>query len=466
MAKGYYYPELLAVHTYSENPKETFGYLQTYTDTLREAFLALESGKPAKGVRLDGQPDDLDRAIAFGSLVHEYIHHLQYTSRRLGLLFYECRHAQSLWTHRCLKELREENTPPLIPLMRYATSTDAPNSILQRWREKWVEYEGLIAIIGMGTWLQVQGSFSQDIARDWFAAMGANAAFINGDQLSWADMLETEAEIITGEILHGTFPNVHAEARNALGESKQTLIFRERGLHRLIPLLCDYCMQSRLVVENRPVNPRVLFDTAIETVEKRYAGIEYAEIVKHGAAILATVQEATGLPPLSELLATAEDEFSKLASMASTPLGVLLQRGIQFRRTHPTWFTTLHAFLVLIMQDFPVPTWYYFNSNHYTDRPNQGSFFGDLDAATLPVLFQRLCLWAAREIALRPGSIICPECRLNEARECCTGTCGFVQTCICQFSFDPCKREWTIEEKEKDYASKIPVRNTSIGHAT
>jgi len=442
MAKGYYYPELLAIHSYSENPSETIAYLQTYTDKLRDDFTALESGTSVKGIRLDGHHDDLDRAIAFGSMIHEYVHHLQYSSRSLGLLFYECRHQQSLWTHACLKELREQNMPPLFPLMQYVASMDSPNPILNRWSDGWTPYQGAIAITGMGTWLDIEGSFPQNFSRDWFMAMEPNDAYLKSERLSWADMLETEAEVITGDILRETFPDVYADACNALGESEQTLDYRERGLHRLIPLLCDYCMQSHMVMDNRPVNPRVLFDSAIGTVEKVYAGMEYSELIKHNAEVLDTIEKSTSLPSLTDLLATGEDEFTKLANVASTPLGVLLKRGIQFRRSHPTWFTALPAFLMLIMHEFPIPTWYYFNSKHYNERPNEGFFLGHLDDATLPVIYQRLCLWASREFALRSGPIFCPECRLNAAKTSCTGSCGFVLTCSDQFNLDPFKREW------------------------
>ncbi len=453
MAKGYYYPELLAIHTYSQNPGETLAYLQAYTAALRDAFSTLQAGKSAETIRLDNQGCDLDRAIAFGSLIHEYTHHLQYTTRNMGLFFYECRHQQSVWTYRCLKEMREGGVPPLIPLMKYVVSPDTTNPILERWRDQWVAYEGGIALTGLGAWLAVQGAFPQEMPREFFAAMGVNRST---DDLRWTHMLEAEAEIITGEILRETFPSIHTEARNALGESEETLAFRENGIHRLIPILCDYCMQSHLVVDKRPMNPRTLFDTAVAAVEQLFAGIDYADIMKHIDEIIGTMQQATGLPPLPELLRTAEDQFTKLATIAYTPLGALLRQGIQYRRARARWFATLPAFFVVIMHDFPVPIWHYFNSNHYADCPNQGTFFGHLADEVLPVLFQRLCLWGAREIAVRPGQVVCPECRLNAMLDSCTGSCGFVNTCRDQFGIDPFKREWSGKE-EKSHASAIPI---------
>lgn len=50
---------------------------------------------------------------------------------------------------------------------------------------------------------------------------------------------------------------------------------------------------------------------------------------------------------------------------------------------------------------------------------------------------QRLQLWAAREIAMRSGGIICPMCMIGLGQSACSGDCFFARECRDSFGIDP-----------------------------
>ena len=153
MPKGHYIPELLTIQTFSTSSTEMLAYCTKHLDAISEALGTLASGQAPGPVlpKLDGNSDDVTRAVAFGSVVHEYVHHLQCTTRMLGCLFFECRHQQSVWTHHCMAALRDAGAAPSIPLLRYANPSIPHSHEIDRWMDEWLPYEATILMTGFGS---------------------------------------------------------------------------------------------------------------------------------------------------------------------------------------------------------------------------------------------------------------------------------------------------------------------------
>lgn len=459
MAKGAFYPELFQLQLYMEDFKEAESFLRDYYDDLiRPAAEASENGLPLPPIRFHSEKYSLDQIIAVGSFIHEYVHYLQYTTRNLGLLFYESRYQQFLWTSHCINELNIQGYPIQLPLMRWFEKGKNIPAPLQKWRSEWGAYQGAISLSGMGPvigWDEPFGSyFRSEFEPNWLPILEFQDE--NGEvesvEISTSVLMETEADIITISLLEALFPDRYKEACDELiGQSisiQRSIAFpmMYHGLTHLIPIIADYSMQLTFDASGTIKSSTAMFCDMLEIVRSRYAGISLDDVIRYNQEIVKEISTRLHVKPLEDAVKWSVNR-TEHTNMYKTGLGQMLISTMQFRAKHRLMFLAPVAFILQIITALPEVVWVCYNSGILgNDASCVETFHGKLipDKKHFDVIFLRELLWATRELALRKGQYICPQCQINARWEKCSGQCGFVAQCRKQFGIDIYETNWQL----------------------
>src|SRR5207249_4399761 len=119
-------------------------------------------------------------------------------------------------------------------------------------------------------------------------------------------------------------------------------------------------------------------------------------------------------------------------SMWKTGFGHMLLSAMRFRAENQLVFLAPVAFVLRALTAMPSGVWVCYNSGiKDCDASRLETFHGRLPegAKQFDVIFLRYLLWACREIAIRSGRYICPQCQISARWEQCSGDCGFVTQC-------------------------------------
>lgn len=458
MAKGAFYPELLQMQLYMQDFSEAQSFLHDYhEDLIRPAIEAADHGLPLPATRFCSEKYSLAQVVAVGSLIHEYVHYLQYTTRNLGLLFYESRFQQYLWTHRCLRELVTQGYTPKLPLMRWfeEAGKNAPDP-LQQWRKEWGAYQASVSVSGMGPpigWDDHFGSYVRsEWEPNWFPVLTFQDANGTEDlvEMSTALLLETEADIIMISLLEALFPDLCEPAcQELLGppdpvRSSIALPLMYGGLTHLVPVIADYSMQLPFDATRTVRSPAAHFCDMLAVVKDRYAGMSLNDVCRHSGEILRRISTGVGVMSLEEAVRRSIDKTGH-NSMWKTGFGRMLLSAMRFRAENQLMFLAPVAFILRVLTAIPATVWVCYNTGILGhDASRVETFHGKLPAGAeqFDVIFLRGLLWACRELAIRPGRYVCPQCQISARWARCSGDCGFVAQCREQLGIDISQAKW------------------------
>lgn len=227
MATGCFYPELLTSQLYVENPQE----MREFLNDLRAMFLAGPhdaSGTYPNPEALSGSYD-LYSKVAIGSLIHEYVHLLQYTSRFVGVGLYECRFQQFLGMKECIRDLGEHCAVLPLPLLAFAENAQESQGpigrILDKWRKHWMSYQAALAASGMYGCLSTDARFERHVTDEFYDLQEVVTPVMRlGDQdckVSTRWILELEAHTTTSAFLSMLFPQESSEVVQRMSESTE-----------------------------------------------------------------------------------------------------------------------------------------------------------------------------------------------------------------------------------------------------
>lgn len=458
MAKGAFYPELLQVQLYMRDFAEVQAFLRGYHDDLiRPAIEAAERGLPLPSTRFRSENYSLDQVVAVGSLIHEYVHYLQYTTRNLGLLFYESRFQQYGWTRQCLKDLVAQGHSPRLPLMKWfeEAGSDAP-APLQQWRKEWGAYQAAVSVSGLGPPIGWDDHFGSHVRSEWQKGWFPVLTFADADgrttqvEMTMALLLETEADTIVISLLAALFPD-HCEpaCQELLGtpdpaRSSIALPLMHNGLTHLIPLVADYSMQLPANETGTLRSAPARFCEMLVVVKERYAGMSLQDVCRHNQEIVREISAQLEVMPLQEAVERSV-ETMKHTKMCGTGFGQMLLSAMQFRAENQLLFLAPDAFIFRVLTAMPAAVWVCYNSGiKGCDASREEIFHGRLPdgAEQFDVIFLRYLLWACREIAIRSGRYVCPQCQISARWEQCSGQCGFVAQCREQLGIDLSQANW------------------------
>jgi hypothetical protein len=461
MAKGAFFPELLQLHVYARDASEIQRFLlQLHDDLFAPVMRAAEEGLPCPAVPFRSRDYSLNEVVAIGSLIHEYVHYLQYTTRNLGLLFYESRYGQYQSTGSCLKELKTLNKGLRLPLIAWfedeGSSAPAP---LTKWREEWGAYQAAIATIGLGPPVGWDSAFNAYVRREfhdnWFpmTRLEQHDGTVVPIELSVGRLLETEADIVVITLLGELFPEMcDAACQELLGppdpvQRSFALPLMYSGLTYVVPVIADYAMQLPFHTNGKLRSASAVFADMLGVVKDRYAGMSLKDTMGHRDELIKTISDDLGVMPLDVAVRTAVTNF-KRGDLHKTGFGKMLLSSMRFRSEHPLLFLAPAAFLPCVLTSLPASMWVCYNEGILDgDRSRMELFHGRgvrKGREEFEVIFLRYLLWACREIAIRPRRYICPQCQINARWPHCSGECGFVSQCEAQLGINPARVEWII----------------------
>lgn len=458
MAKGVFYPELLQMQLYMHDFSEAQSFLRDYyNDLIRPAIEATDHGQPLPATKFRSQKYSLAQVVAIGSLIHEYVHYLQYTTRNLGLLFYESRFQQYLWTQRCLGELVTHGYPPALPLMRWfeEAGRNAPDP-LQQWRKEWGAYQASVSVSGMGPAIGWDDRFGNHVRSEWepnwFPVLTFQEANGTEDsfEMSTQVLLETEADIIMISLLEALFPDLCEPAfQELLGPPDPirrsiALPLMYAGLTHLVPVIADYSMQLPFDATGTTRSPTAHFCDMLAVVKDMYAGMSLNDVLRHNGEILRKISAGVGVMSLEEAIRRSIDKTGH-NSMWKTGFGRMLLSAMRFRAENELIFLAPVAFIFRALTAMPAVIWVCYNAGVLAqDASRVETFHGKLPtgAEQFDVIFLRYLLWACRELAIRPGRYVCPQCQISARWTQCSGECGFVAQCRKQLRIDISQAKW------------------------
>ncbi len=451
---------MFVLQLYLQNPGEAEGFLREF---FKKLFPALEQmsrspGKQPSEINFNPPNNNLDSAVAMGALVHEYYHYLQYTTRAVGLLFYECRYQQFLITQTCVNRLSTLQERLELPLIKaHDKANQKTRGVFDDWWNVWGPYQAAISASGLGIALDEEEHFAtyvrSGLSKKWNPTIEVKTE--DGQsynrEVSIDLLLETEADIVTMEVLQALFPDRWTDACDVLAgnlgpESCSLAIpFLYAGLADLIPLLMDYSMQSPMHSESGCLrSPAELFVSMFRIAKDRYSGMQRHDILKHRKEIEETIGAELGIRCPSKAL-SLYSEAVKNTGISKTAIGRMLLRCTKFRLDHPDYFAVPFAFIFIILVTMPSAIWVNYNLGILDiEQSRRGIRYGflpkgreEFDAELL-----RLLLWGAHEIAIRNEGFICPECHIKSRWPRCSGKCGFIEVCKHNFGIDLFKQEW------------------------
>jgi hypothetical protein len=458
MAKGAFYPELLQIQVYMQDFNEAQSFLRDYYDDLiRPAIEAANQGLPCPATKFRSEKYSLAQAVAVGSLIHEYVHYLQYTTRNLGLLFYESRFQQYLWTQRCLGKLMTQGYPPQLPLMMwYEQAGENAPAPLQQWRKEWGAYQAAVSISGMGPSVGWDNHFGNYVRTkwnpNWFPTLTVKEAdgMDSSVEMTTALLLETEADVIVISLLEALFPDLYEPAcQELLGPPDPlrhsiALPLMHGGLTHLIPVIADYSMQLPFDSTSKITSPAARFCDMLAVVKDRYTGMSLNDVCKHNGEVVREISTSLGVMSLEEAVRRTIDKTAH-NSMWKTGFGSMLLSSMQFRAKNQLFFLAPVAFIVRLLTAMPAAVWVCYNAGIKSqDASRVETFHGKLPSGVeqFDVIFLRFLLWACREIAIRPGRYVCPQCQISARWAHCSGQCGFVTQCREQLGIDIYQAKW------------------------
>ncbi|NOZ46843.1 MAG: hypothetical protein GXO79_08670 [Chlorobi bacterium] len=454
MAKGAFYPELFLIQLYYRNPRE----VQDFLDMYRKDFLKIVDGEviPTAGFKFNVPDYDIESVVALGSLVHEFYHYLQFTTRSLGVLYYECRYQQFLITLDFMHKIKELDKIPNFPLTHFQTdSNEKLHKLYKSWWDNWSPYQASIATGGMGDFQEEQSNFSKYIRSNLSTDFNPKFEFSNINWNGWKRdcttslLLETEAEIVTLEVLQYLFPDKWQEAWQKMSVNDPancTLAepFVTTGLSCLVPLIMDYSMQSTLFSKTKRniISQSELFFSMIETIEDKYIGISHNDVMKFQNEILSSISTKLGIESLSEAISNKSKAFIQ-SGISKTSLGSMLSRTTTYRQKNSIFFTVPYPFIFIILCTIPASVWVNYNLGVLNKKQHRMDFqYGNSPIEEFDINYIRHLLWGAREIALREDSCICPDCLIKARYENCTGDCLFNTVMTENFHFNLEKNSW------------------------
>lgn len=457
MAKGAFYPELLQMQIYMQDFNEAQSFLRDYHDFIGLAIEAADHGLPCPTTRFRSEKYSLAQVVAVGSLIHEYVHYIQYTTRNLGLFFYESRFQQYLWTQRCLRELETQNHPPQLPLMKWfeETGEDAP-APLQKWRQEWGAYQAAVSVSGMGPPIGWDDHFGDYVRSEWEPNWSPTLTIKEPDgtdsslEMSTSLLLETEADIIVISLLEALFPDLYDPACQELLGSQDpirrsiAIPLMYGGLTHLIPVIADYSMQLPFDTSGKVRSPASRFCDMLAVVKDRYAGMSLDDICRHYGEVVREIGAALGLMSLQDAVTRSISKTTH-NGIWKTGFGSMLLGALQFRAENQLIFLAPVAFIVRLLTAMPTPVWVCYNGGVKDNEASRiETFHGKLPSGTeqFDVIFLRFLLWACRELAIRPGRYICPQCQISARWAQCSGQCGFIAQCREQLGIDIFQGNW------------------------
>jgi hypothetical protein len=458
VAKGAFYPELLQMQLYMQDFSEAQSFLRDYHDDLiRPAIEAAECGLPLPSTRFRSEKYSLNQVVAVGSLIHEYVHYLQYTTRNIGLLFYESRFQQYLWTHRCLQDLVAQGHSPRLPLMKWfeEEGKNAP-APLQQWRKEWGAYQAGVSVSGLGPPIGWDDHFGNHVRSEWEPGWFPIMTFEDADgttssvELPTDLLLETEADIIMISLLEALFPEQCEPAcQELLGPPDPVrrsiaLPLMHGGLTHLVPVIADYSMQLPFDATGKLRSATARFCDMLAVVKDRYAGMSLHDVCTHNQEVVKEISVQLGVMSLEETVRRSIDKTAH-NGMWRTGFGRMLLNAIRFRAENQLIFLAPVAFILRVLTAMPSAVWVCYNTGiKGRDASRIETFHGKLPAGVeqFDVIFLRSLLWACREIAIRPGRYVCPQCQISARWSQCSGQCGFVAQCEKQLGIDISQAKW------------------------
>jgi hypothetical protein len=455
MAKGAFYPDLFCLQLYQQNPGELQDLLKEFIEVFL-TYIKQGNQNKLKDIELKLFVNyDFDSIVALGSLVHEYYHYLQYTTRTNGLLYYNCRYEQFLITKKYLEELKEFGEPLTIPLTNTSLSTNKHvKEIGKKWWNMWGPYEATIISSGLGCSQNETDNFKRHVEKNLSKDWNPEIKYSNKSDESFKRectmelLLETEAEIVTFEVLRAYFPGKWSEVMNTItgndpSSSSLAIPLIMEGLSQLVPFLMDYTMQSPFVSKTGLRSQVQLFFIMLDIVRDKYKGIDIQDIIKYSKEIEDLISKETGIKKTQELITEDIEVFRKI-NISNTSIGRMLLRCIDYRKRNPNFFIAPYAFIFIILGTMPSTMWMNFNLGILDKEQHMmGLQFGHrLSNNDLDIEILRHLLWGEHEIALRDGKYICPECEIKARYSECTGNCEFISIIKENFNIDLFTNKW------------------------
>jgi hypothetical protein len=315
MPKGAFLPELLQLHVFARDATEIQRFLQQVGDEVFAPVIsAAQAGLPRPTINFRANAYSLSEVVAIASLLHEYVHYLQYTTRGLGLLFYEGRYQRYLWTRSCLQELADLKVTLRFPLIAWfedaGSSAPAP---LAEWRKGWGGYQAAIATNGLGPPVGWEEAFNEfvrrEFAENWFpmTALKEPNGTVLPVELSVSRLLETEADAIVIAFLADHFPDMCAAARDELhGPPDPTrrsfaLPLIHSGLTYVVPIIADYAMQLPLHTSGKLRSASAAFADMLGVVKDRYAGMSIEHIPEPLSTVTSCIPDGESLETVGSI---------------------------------------------------------------------------------------------------------------------------------------------------------------------
>lgn len=451
--KGEFIPDLLTVRSYALHQREL-------TEVLNHTARIASTGQ------VIGHAFALETLVAAASWVHEYTHFLQYVTRVQGVEYFAVRQLQASATATCTRSLARGAPSPShrlnLPLCRFATRDavveDSAADAIHLWRRIWCKAQLHLAESGWEAdqvHAGVLGRFLAEFRGQSLwpqVALGDVNSKTTTKDLTTGVLLEAEAWTNAFHFVRVFFPD---DVVPVFNELVGWIDFENAGFGMalvhdrvdcLVPLVTDLCMQQPcFLTRGEPSAPRKcpawLFDSAINECRQRFAGMGYTEVLRRREEIINHLCSALGCVDPSEAiesaLATIEDHR---ATLWDGPMKRVLKRGLEVRREHPEWFTAPLIWLPELTRQVPGLRVLWNPPTTLPDGSHFISLWGDRflspeESGGLEV--QRLQLWAAREIAMRSGGIICPMCMIGLGQSECNGDCFFARECRDSFGIDP-----------------------------